>query len=108
MNWWGGSCASVHALGRSKHFCVEEAPVEMPAARRVRSAWRLARGLRMLTLMLTMLPYLGITVSGELRPRVASAMGPATLTCGWCGCGGTESSRGGSHCVELVYGMGNG
>lgn len=62
----------------------------------------------MLTLMLTMLPYLGITVSGELCPRVASATGPATLTCDSCGCGGTESSRGDSYCVELVYGMGNG
>lgn len=50
----------------------------------------------MLALMLTMLPYLGITVSGELHLRVASAMGPAILTCAWCGWG--------SHCVELVYG----
>lgn len=33
MNWWGGSHALVHALGRSKHLCVEEAPVEMLAVR---------------------------------------------------------------------------
>lgn len=50
----------------------------------------------MLALMLTILPYLGITVSGELHLRVASAMGPAILMCAWCGWG--------SHCVELVYG----
>lgn len=35
MNWWGGSCASVHALGRSKHLCVKEPLVEMLAVRRV-------------------------------------------------------------------------
>ena len=35
MNQWGGSHASVHALGRSKHLCLEEAMVEMFAIRRV-------------------------------------------------------------------------
>lgn len=35
MNRWGGSHASVHALGRSKHLCLEEAPVEMLAVWRV-------------------------------------------------------------------------
>lgn len=40
----GRQPCSVHALGRSKHLCLEEAPVEMLAVRRVliyvETGWR--------------------------------------------------------------------